>query len=373
MKKILIIAQHIFPMQTPRAHRTTELVKEFARKGHEVTVYAVLGAHDYSDFESEYGVKVKGIDLKWQLKPFSSDGHSKRNIIDRILGRVLGKFEFPNIEFVLKVKELLKKEIHNDLLITIADPHPIHWGAAKAKTKFGNDFPSFWIADCGDPYMHNGASRKLKCFAKYERLFCSLSDFITVPHKGAIDAYYPEYQHKIKVVPQGFEFDLNKRNASKVENNIISFAYAGVFLEDIRNPKKLFDYLITLETDFRFYIYTAYTNLFEKYIPILGDKLVIKEPIPRAQLLENLKEMDFLLNFENLNTPSAIPSKLIDYSIVGRPILSLNQKCIKEEVVEQFLNKDYSNEFVVSDLSQYHISNVVDSFLALSSHKGLEG
>ncbi|NCC88209.1 MAG: hypothetical protein EOM05_10180 [Clostridia bacterium] len=27
--KILIISQHIFPMQTPRAHRTTELVKEF--------------------------------------------------------------------------------------------------------------------------------------------------------------------------------------------------------------------------------------------------------------------------------------------------------------------------------------------------------
>ena len=52
--KILIISQHIFPIQTPRAIRTTELVKELTRQGHKVIVYAVLGKYNYSGFEKEF-------------------------------------------------------------------------------------------------------------------------------------------------------------------------------------------------------------------------------------------------------------------------------------------------------------------------------
>ena len=50
MKSILIISQHIFPKQTPRAHRTTELAIELSRQGYDVTVYAVLGKYNYYDF-----------------------------------------------------------------------------------------------------------------------------------------------------------------------------------------------------------------------------------------------------------------------------------------------------------------------------------
>ena len=48
--KIVIISQHIFPMQTPRAHRTTELMIELAKRGYDVIVYAVLGKYDYTSF-----------------------------------------------------------------------------------------------------------------------------------------------------------------------------------------------------------------------------------------------------------------------------------------------------------------------------------
>ena len=54
--KILIISQHIFPMQTPRAHRTTELIKELSNRGYLITVYAVLGKYDYRSFENKYNV-----------------------------------------------------------------------------------------------------------------------------------------------------------------------------------------------------------------------------------------------------------------------------------------------------------------------------
>jgi hypothetical protein len=355
-------------MQTPRAHRTTELVKEFARQGHEVKVYAVLGNYDYSDFEKEYGVKVKNIKLKWQLHPYNSDGDYKRNLIDKISGRLFRKFEFPDIEFMFRMNRIIRNEKNTDLLISIANPHPIHWGCAKAKQKLKTPFPKTWIADCGDPFMKNGSGNKhLKYFAKYEKLFCSMADYISVPHAGAMDAYYPEYRNKIKIIPQGFEFDLPIRKAETKENEIITFAYAGVFLKDIRNPKSFLQYLTTIKQGFRFHVYTSHSELLDEFKQDLGDKLIIKKPISRQLLLDELRQMDFLLNFENLNTPSAIPSKLIDYAITGRPILSINQANIKEEIIYEFLNREFRNALKIEDVEQYHISNVAAAFLSLSN------
>lgn len=353
-------------MQTPRAHRTIELVKEFARKGHDVTVYAVLGKYNYSNFEKEYGVKVKNIKLKWQIHPYNSDADYKRNIIDRIVGRLFKKLEFPDVEFMYRMKEIIEKEKYVDLLISIADPHPIHWGCAKAKLKLNKDFPRTWVADCGDPFMKNGSGNKhLNCFSKYEKLFCSHADSITVPHKGAMDAYYPEFRDKIKIIPQGFAFDLSSNKSENVHNKPVSFAYAGVFLSDIRNPTSFLEYLCLLKIDFRFYVFTSYTELLDRFRQPLGEKLILRKPLPREALLQELSKMNFLLNFDNLNTPTAIPSKLIDYAITKRPILSINQADIKKDIICEFLNLNFKNSLKIDNLEQYHISIIVDSFLCL--------
>ena len=99
--KIVIISQHIFPMQTPRAHRTTELMIELAKRGHDVTVYAVLGKYDYTSFQEETGIKLQSIPIRWQLVPYSSDLKVRRTLLDKVLGKLLNsRFEFPEIEFL---------------------------------------------------------------------------------------------------------------------------------------------------------------------------------------------------------------------------------------------------------------------------------
>lgn len=50
--RILIVSGFFYPTNTPRAFRTTELAKEFARCGHEVTVMIPQNNYDYSDFGS---------------------------------------------------------------------------------------------------------------------------------------------------------------------------------------------------------------------------------------------------------------------------------------------------------------------------------
>ena len=270
---------------------------------------------------------------------------------------------------MLRVPEILKQEKGFDALITIADPHQIHWGAAKAKKINPTNFPPVWIADCGDPFMMNSSKNgHLAYFAKYEKMFGEACDFITVPVGEAKNAYYPQFRDKIKVIPQGFEFTLESNNKAP-ENKVVTFAYAGTFYKDIRNPAAFLDYISSLPSDFKFVVYTPHTELIAPYEVKLGNRLEIRKPLNRELLIEELKTMDFLVNIENVNSPSQIPSKLIDYAIAGRPILSINPVITDQKVIEQFLNKDYSNQYRVQDIEQYQISNVVQKFTQLIHEK----
>ena len=48
--KILIISNHAYPAQGPRAFRTTELSEQLVKIGHEVILYTVHGKYDYTQY-----------------------------------------------------------------------------------------------------------------------------------------------------------------------------------------------------------------------------------------------------------------------------------------------------------------------------------
>ena len=367
MKSILIISQHIFPKQTPRAHRATELAIEFSKKGYNVTVYSVLGKYDYEEFCKKHNIIIKPIKLSWQYEPFSSDLNVKRYFIDKILGKLLQKIlEFPNIEFLFKIPKIIQKEKIFDVLISIADPHMIHWGCAKAKEKYPDKFPNTWIADCGDPYYANGKSEKYKeKFKKVEHLFCENANFITVPILEAINCYFSKYESKIKVIPQGFKFEKEDKIKLKPINEIPTFAYCGNFFTGYRDPTIFFEFLLEAKFNFKFIIYTDHINLIVKYLPKLKDKIEIRPTIFRKEMIKEIKKMDFLVNIENTNLPGQLPSKLIDYAISNRPILSVNTSNFKSENVIEFLNGNYQTRLVVDNLKDYRIEEVTTKFIDL--------
>lgn len=364
--KILVISQHLFPIQTPRAHRTTELVKELSRQGHKVTLYAVLGNYNYEKFCKEFNIKLKRIPVKWQIIPYTSDGNGKRHFVDKVLGKLLGKlFEFPYVEFLFRIPQLIRNEAEYDALISISDPHQIHWGCARAKKKYPDKYPKKWIAESGDPFMDNGQSNAhLSIFGKFEKQFCSLCDFLTVPIEQAKAGYYKEFREKIRVIPQGFNFTLPIEKRT-VHNDPITFAYAGIFNKSYRDPSNFLNYLIDKQYVFRFIVYTPFTDLISGFKDKLGDQLEIRAIVPREILLQELGNMDFLLNIENMNCPNQLPSKLIDYSLTGRPIMSINPDDVDKNKVDEFFQQNYSNEFIVENIEQYQISNVATKFVDL--------
>jgi len=375
--KIVIIAKTIHPASLARATRASELAKEFARQGHEVTLYAELGKYAYSAYEKEHNLKVKNIG-RLLFSIFNSDGvinkttlaSPPRIILSKLLGKVLNRpFEFPDIELMFRIPRIVKAERDADLLISVAVPYPIHWGCALARSLSRKALPKIWIADCGDPYMGNrvAAKRPFFYFKYIEKWFCREADCLTVPIEGAVEGYYPEFRDKIAVIPQGVRFQEINEKTGSLKNAIPTFAYAGNFYKGFRDPSAFLEYLSTVDSHFKIIFFVNSDEFLAPYVEKLGNKIEIRGLIPREQLLETLGQMDFVLNFEN-GTSVQSPSKLIDYAVVGKPILTIQRGALPVNIINEFLRGDYRNQYRIDNPDQYRIENVANRFLSLYDH-----
>ena len=361
--KILLVSSAFYPEISPRSFRATELAKEFIRNGHDVTVVSKNRDHNYDQFLQKHPVKLK-MWSKAKLPEISSLKIWKKLGLSRILTRVLAMLvEYPVIEEMFRVKNMLKQERGYDLMISFAVPYPVHWGVAWAKSK-NNIIADKWVADCGDPYMGNRVDsfNKFFYFGFLEKWFCRKADAITIPVKSAMPAYYKEFHPKIRIIPQGFDFDLSKYK-KVTENEIPEFAYAGGFLVGVRDPKPLLDFLKTINIDFKFHIYTNQPELLNEYVLDLGEKLHVNTFIPRDELMEKLANMDFLINYDHGGVLN-VPSKLIDYAILNKPVLNV-EKSLNIDNILSFLNKDYSGRLQLPPAEQYHIKSVAQKFLKI--------
>ncbi len=251
-KKILIVCHGFYPENSPRANRASELVKEFALQGHSVVVLTPKRP-EHIAFEKEHQVQIKDLGKpKWKVPNF---GSSKPGyLLTRMGVRFMQLFmEYPAIELMFKVKKALRMESGYDMLISIAVPYPIHWGVAKVWEK-QQSIAKTWVADCGDPYMgcETDSFQKFFYFKYIEKWFMRKADYISIPVESARSGYYDEFQGKIKIIPQGFKFDLIEGSDKPVRNDIPTFAYAGGFIPNIRDPRPFLDYLVTLDHNFKF-------------------------------------------------------------------------------------------------------------------------
>lgn len=358
--KVLIISGAFYPNNSPRAFRTTELTKRLCKLGHDVTVYIPHNGVNLDDFIKQYPITIKDF-YETKCITFLRAG----GLPDRLANRLLAQFfEYPDCKLLSAIPKAVKNESGYDLLITIAMPHPIHWAIGKMYAN-GKKLAKTWVADCGDPYMFCGTSQYKHpfYFARQEKRWCRECDYIAVPVESARNAYYPEFRDKIRVIPQAFDFEEVKLQ-NFTPNKVPTFAFSGNLIPKVRDPKPLLDYLCTLNKDFKFIVFTTKQHLVTPYKDKLGDKLEINGYIPRLELLEKLSGMDFLINIENASQ-NQTPSKLIDYALTKRPILSINPLNLNVSVIDAFLQGDYNQQYIIQDIEQYNIVNVANQFLNL--------
>ena len=366
IRKIIIVTHGFYPEQSPRSFRATELAKEFVRQGHKVTVVAPA-RKGMESLTKDYSIEIIGIkDISWKV-PLLKINNSYALVLNRVIKRFLSLlFEYPHIQISHTVKKTLKDQNGFDMLISVAVPYPIHWGVAAAWSRNGHSNPaSIWVADCGDPYMggENDSFRKPFYFKFVEKWMFRKTDYITVPTKESIAAYYPEFHEKIRVIPQGFRFEDVKQNEHR-SNDIPFFAYAGAFIPGRRDPREFLEYLSNQNRDFRFYIYTNQRDFVSSYVKNGDHRVILRDYIPRLELLDELSSMDFVVNFENFGNTQT-PSKLIDYAIIDKPVLPIKTGSLNEQAVNEFLDGNYSKRFVIDNPEQYRIEQVTRRFLDL--------
>ena len=359
--KILIISRATFPMQDPRAFRTAELSEQLSKMGHDVTLYTVQSSYDYTSYMQKTGIVVKPIRMKFAT--ILGDCSRKPSFIDRVLAKLFRKWlYYPDIEFMFRMKKILQEENDVDLLITIAQPHSIHWGVGFAKSKFGKKFPKVWVADCGDPFCGNAVRKWPNYMSYFEKKWCRQVDYITVPTEVSKEGYFPDFRDKIRVIPQGFDFSKTPIVEYK-KNSIPTFIFTGSIYPE-RSPQRFMDYLLTLDIDYKFLLYMR-SPFNKKYETLSNGKIKYMIGYGRAEIIKVCSQADFLINVRN-PTSVQTPSKLIDYGIAKRPILDISNNFKEQEEFTHFINGDYTNQLKIQDLDVYKIENVAASFISLA-------
>lgn len=359
--KIVIITQTIYPALDPRSHRSTQLALGLADAGHDVTVYALLGGYDYKLYQKGRNIKFKNLG-KSILGLKNSDNNSNYTFFNRGMRKLFGNiFLYPDIEMIPMIRRVLKKEKDIDILISIAVPYINHFAIASLK----KNNAKCWISDCGDPFTGN-PFHKFPFYFKYiERHWSKKTDYIVVPVEEAQNGYLEEFRNKIRVIPQGFNFE--KINlATYKRNNIPTFAYSGAVYKKLRDPSKFLDYLTTLDKPFKLIVYSIKGSIFEQYTDILKDKIEIREYVERDALLYELSKVDFLINIKNRSGVQQ-PSKLIDYATTKRPIITISSDFDESQknIFEEFLEEHYTNQTIIENIERYNIKNIAKEFVNL--------
>lgn len=371
--KIALITFYYFPIQNPRAFRSTELAEELSRMGHEVTVYNGSTVRNYDYYELTLKSNVKVINLNVYNYDIGNNSVTKKTKKKMKLVSDLLFYFTTNalLKAFLKLRNVLNFTEKYDILISIGLPFHIHW-AVSDKIK-ANNIADLYIADYGDPFSKfNKTSNVAPYFRAIEKRKLQKFDYITVPNKESVKYYtWLKDSKNIKVIPQGFNL-ANIKLKPYVQNSIPKIAYAGIFYEKIREPNLLFEVLNKINVDFEFHLFVPKSGftleVIEKYKEILGEKLIIRDMISRIELIEELSQMDFLVNINNLNTAQS-PSKLIDYVLSGRPIFSCDQNKVDEKLLREYLNFNFSRFVIPIELSDYEINTVANKFLKLYNER----
>ena len=373
--KIAILTAVFHPELHPRAFRAYELAKEYAIQGHDVEVFLLtrIKGFDYEQLSQELHIKITILPLYTrelgaenifqQTNPLLRWIHwGYRWLLEYLLAGNL-------FAYSTRIAECLKHEMQQkDMVIALSTPFMNLLGLAKYVHAHKAQSKTIYIADSGDPFYYSQQTKRALYFKWVEKWVYRHFDYLSIPTSDAIPAYAPLIpKEKIQIIPQAFNMrDVHLSPAPT--SDIPTFAYAGVFYQDIRNPEFLFKHLCTLTEDFRFHVYLRHrdphiTSVLDKYQKQLGEKLIIYYSVKRTDLLYRLSECHFLINISN-TTSTQLPSKLIDYGITKRPVYSFDKQSFNPQVFTAFMHGDYTHAMPI-DIRPYDIEVVTKQFLEL--------
>ncbi|MBQ0087066.1 MAG: hypothetical protein KBS72_05230, partial [Bacteroidales bacterium] len=140
--KITIASSCFYPDVHPRSFRSTELAKEFARMGHNVSVVFFVNHHDfnYDEFGDKYNLSLIPVDVFSATRVADVANHRKtyafklkRFLIEYFIDGYFFKYSRQICNTFMRLNCIEEA----DLIITMSTPFSIHYGLYKYFKKRG--------------------------------------------------------------------------------------------------------------------------------------------------------------------------------------------------------------------------------------------
>jgi len=238
---------------------------------------------------------------------------------------------------VEKGKELVHAQPY-DAIISVSLPFTSHLVGYHLKS-ICPKIP--WVMDVGDPFSFPEGVPQNNHWVygwlnrRAERRVFRAADAVSVTTDLTQERYedlFPECAHKVRVIPPVYSaghLPEHKEPMFSGEGKI-KLVFVGTLYRDIRNPGfllRLFTGLMQthLAEKVELHFFGPVNDcggIFHHYAPLVGSKVFVHGVVEQARAMQAMKEAHILVNIGNA-TSYQLPSKVVEYVSLGKPVLNL--------------------------------------------------
>lgn len=354
--KLLIISYIYAPDTSPRAFRWSAIAEHLARQGHRIDVVTSWKRGDRHR-ENRNGVAVYRIggSVEQLRSLFSESSHRgplmttenemPRSIWKRAAKRLyqvtLRQLFWPDYAFhwygaAARIAKKLGRSAGYDAVISVSHPFTGHLvGLAVKRAAPGLR----WVADIGDPFSlldeiainNNRLYRNLN--RRGEAAILSRCDAVAVTVERCRQDYLDAFSlppEKISVIPPLLSLPPPAETEDPIDfgPDGVHLVFSGTLYHALRNPEALlalFGELRRRRSDLHLHFYGCVNDCAEAFArlgPEAESGIHLHGQVPRSTVMAAMRAADILVNIGN-STAHQLPSKLVEYAAMGRPIFNL--------------------------------------------------
>jgi hypothetical protein len=340
--RLLAVSWAMPPLVYPRAIQVSRALKELSRRGWSIDVIALDALSSNSGTRDEaFASRYNGL---YRLHPIEiTPAISSEN---RWWNRSQWLHPMLPADAVGRAWTKLASQRGRALidanrpraLVTFAQPWSDHLVGLSLKRRF----PSLpWIAHFSDPwvdspYVQNEDPRLLDRWRAQEREVVRKADAVLFVNqrtaKLVMSKYPSDWERKASVVPHGFDADLLTPFLNPKASGRLKFVHTGSMFEGLRDPFMLLEAIALLKQMLAPEVMPAFefVGSTDARYPARAQELGIgtitrfDEPTSYLNSLRIASEADVLIIIDT-NLPGSVffPSKVVDYLMLGKPILAL--------------------------------------------------
>lgn len=380
--RILIISHSYKPSINPRVFRWTAIAEKWVQQGKKVDVVCSWSP-GLSRCEIDSGVEVYRVGggiIERTRSTLLPDGRStaeskkasrsasvkKNGLASMILAaiRFIHDIFWKNLYWPdyactwigpasTKALQLCHMEDYSTV-ISVSDPFSSHLAGRKVKSHY----PQVnWLVDIGDPFCFrddiptNNFRLYKNLNVKIEHEIFNEANCISVTCQPTADKYaelFPVFKNKMEVIPPLLSITPGQEKGGSFfpASRSLRILYIGTLYRSIRSPEfllKLFAILNQHNPDKALELHFVGSinkcdDLFEQYRSMIGNQIFLHGQVDRESAMQAMEEADLLVNIGNSNRYQ-LPSKIVEYASLGKPILNLTT--IDDDSSQIFL-KDYA-------------------------------